>query len=142
MTYTKEGKDMGRIVKILDEHKRIFEKYLPTYGQGITMATQTVTALYNVLCEYIKSGEMFDRRRLEQEAEADPANWLYIHGDDATQYIMDDVSKCIEQEDYEELLARLAGHICNADDLEALDKVHTRGDVTDCPGRFAWTMQR
>lgn len=130
---------MGRIVKILDEHKRIFEKYLPTYGQGITMATQTVTALYNVLCEWMNQGNLFDRRRLKTEVDADAANWLYIYGDDATQYIMDKVCKCNTGDDYDDLLERLVEHVMNVDDLEALDRVKSRGDITDCPGRFVWT---
>lgn len=135
MTYTKEGKDMGRIVKILDEHKRIFEKYLPTYGQGITMATQTVTAILSVAFLYHRVNLMpYTCDNCGKQA--DEANWLYRYGDDTTQYIMDRIKDCKKPSDFEDILEELAEHVFDADDLAALDRVASRGDVFDCDGRF------
>lgn len=124
--------------KLLDEYKRFFDDYVPTMGQGITMAAQTVTALYRLIVDYSIGGLFCDMAADPAGDNCDLANWLYTYGDDATQYILDGIRECTTEAEYEDILERLAKHILNSDDLEALDRVSCRGDVFDCEGRFRW----
>lgn len=100
---------------------RVMDTYLPARGEGETMATQIVTAVNKLVYKWYNDGDVYDNTyHLEGWVNdlSSYANWLYNYMDDETQEILYGIEECYNDDDYEELLRRLADHLLDEEDLE------------------------
>lgn len=121
-----------------DKFEGINDKYLPYKGEGATNAMQIVTAVNKLIYKWYNDGDVFDNTHyLEGGANdlSDYANWLYEHTKNAWK-ILNKISVCYDENDYEELLKELADELLNEEYLVELNKVEKVGTIYDCDGKF------
>lgn len=123
-----------------DKFDSITEMYLPSYGEGETMATQAVTAVTKLVYKWYNDGDVYDNTyQLKGWANdlSSYANWLYKYIPES-QSILDKISSVNTDGDYEDLILRpLADTILNADYLNYLNTfAQKQGSIYDCDGPF------
>ena len=115
------------------------DKYLPIQGEGETKATQIVTAVNKLVYKYYNDGDVFDNtHHLEGWANdlSDYANWLYYHTTDKAEEILNKISKCYTDNDYEDLLKELADELLKEEYLEEQNKIEKHKTIYNCVGKF------
>lgn len=120
-----------------DKFREINEKYLPTQGEGETLATQVVTAVNKLVYKYYNDGDVFDNTHYLIGWANDLssyANWLAqnTHADK----ILDRVFECKTDDEYEDLLKDLADALLDEKLLRAYDKQTKDGSIYECDGKF------
>lgn len=127
-----------------DKFDGINDKYLPMQGEGNTKATQIVTALTKLVYKYYNDGDVFDNtHHLKGWANnlSDYANWLYYHTTDKAEEILNKISKCYTDDDYEDLLKELADELLNEEYLEKQNKIEKHKTIYNCVGRFKFVEE-
>lgn len=122
-----------------DKFETLMEKYLPVRGEGETKATQIVTAVNKLVYKYYNDGDVFDNTHyLKGWANdlSDYANWLYYHTD--ARNILDKITTCFSDGDYEELLKELADKLFDEGNLAEQDKIKKAESIYDCVGKFKY----
>ena len=114
--------------------------YLPSNGEGDTMATQAVTAITKLIYKWYNDGDVYDNTyQLNGWANdlSSYANWLYTYIPE-TQTILDKISEISDDDDYEDLILRpLADIIFDANYLKYLNTfAEKKGSIYDCTGPF------
>lgn len=125
-----------------DKFEALSDKYLPIRGEGETKATQIVTAVSKLIYKYYNDGDVFDNTHfLKGWANdlSDYANWLYYHTD--TRNILNKITVCFSDDDYEELLKELADKLFDADYLAEQDKIEKVETIYKCIGKFNYAEQ-
>ncbi len=120
-----------------DKFETVTEKYLPTQGEGETKATQIVTAVNKLVYKWYNDGDVFDNTYyLGGWANdlSDYANWLYENTE--TENILDKISSCMSDGEYEDLLKELADKLLNEEYLYIQNKFDKVGTIYDCNGKF------
>ena len=120
-----------------DKFDGIINKYLPMQGEGETKATQIVTAVNKLVYKWYNDGDVFDNSYAMEGWANDLssyANWLY-HNTKAEE-VLDKISGCLNDSDYEELLKELADVLLDEEYLAEKDKVEKVGTIYDCNGKF------
>ena len=120
-----------------DKFEALFDKYLPTRGEGETKATQIVTAVCKLVYKWYNDGDVFDNSYvLEGWANdlSDYANWLWEHTD--ANEILDNVFNCYNNSDYESLLKDLTDKLMDEEYLEKENKIEKIGTIYNCEGKF------
>lgn len=123
-----------------DKFDGINDKYLPTRGEGETKATQIVTAVNKLVYKWYNDGDVFDNTyHLEGWANdlSDYANWLYENTKDAWK-ILNKISDCISDSEYEDLLQELADKLLNEEYLAEQNKIKKIDTIYDCDGKFKY----
>lgn len=123
-----------------DKFDGINEKYLPERGEGETVATQIVTAVNKLIYKWYNDGDVFDNtHHLEGWANdlSSYANWLYENTKDAWK-ILNKISDCISDSEYEDLLQELADKLLNEEYLAEQNKLEKVGTIYDCDGKFKY----
>lgn len=123
-----------------DKFESLIDKYMPMRGEGETKATQIVTAVNKLIYKYYNDGDVFDNtHHLVGWANdlSSYANWLYEHTKNAWK-ILNKISTCYTNEDYEDLLKELADELLNEEYLVEQNKEEKVGTVYDCNGRFKY----
>lgn len=131
------------------EYYNMFDKqlktYLPSRGQGKNKAEQLVTAINKLVYKWYNDGDVYDNTaHLVGWANdlSSYANWIYkyIPGADS---ILDEIYKCEDDSDYEDLLWDLTTFIFDMEDLENLSTEPVEGDIYDCDGpfKFEWRAE-
>lgn len=119
---------------------RINDKYLPSYGEGETMATQIVTAVNKLVYKWYNDGDVYDNTYYLGGWANDLssyANWLYQNTEDAyVQETLKSIDCCYTDGDYEDLLQVLASTLLDEDVLEGYSERPAVGSVYDCDGLF------
>lgn len=115
-------------------------KYLPSRGEGETMATQAVTAIAKLVYKWYNDGDVFDNRHWMNgwcNDLSSYANWLrkYITG---TARILDGISGCYSDSDYENLLAELCRFVETEEKLAELDTHEKAGSIYKCVGPYKY----
>lgn len=121
-----------------DKFDGINEKYLPIKGEGETKATQIVTAVNKLVYKWYNDGDVFDNTfAMEGWANdlSDYANWLYENTKNAWK-ILNKISACYSDGEYEELLKELADEMLNEEFLAEQNKEEKVGTIYDCDGKF------
>jgi len=118
----------------------ITDEYLPSYGEGETMANQVVTAITKLVYKWYNDGDVYDNTyQLKGWANdlSSYANWLYKHVPEA-QEILDKISVANTDDDYEDLILRpLADTLLNPEYLRYLSTfADKQGSIYDCDGPF------
>ena len=120
-----------------DKFNGITEKYLPSYGEGETMATQIVTAVCKLVYKWYNDGDVFDNMHYLSgwcNDLSSYANWLRKYADAA--YILDNIDTIVFEHEYEQLLADLADSKLVEEYLDEMSKKEKIGSIYKCDGPY------
>lgn len=139
---SKDAKKRTRIVASYvwgDPHyDRMVGQYLPSQGEGNTMATQLATALNKLIYKWYNDGDVYDNRfGMEGFANdiSSHANWIYKHFPN-TRKTLEKIYRCTSESQYVAILAELASLCWDDEDLENLDKKPKIDSIYNCDGPF------
>lgn len=119
----------------------IEEEYLPSRGEGDSLATQAVTAVSKIIYKWFNDGDVYDTTKMSGWANdlSSYANWLasYITGArDILEQVWD--IRYNDEEQYEQILRQLADYVLNEDFLASLEDQSKQGSIYECSGDFVW----
>lgn len=123
-----------------DKFEGLIDKYMPMSGEGDTKASQIATAVNKLVYKYYNDGDVFDNtHHLEGWANdlSSYANWLYENTKNAWK-ILNKISVCYTNEDYEDLLKELADELLSEAYLAEKNKEKKAGTIYDCDGKFKY----
>ena len=122
-----------------DKFEELNEQYLPGFGEGETIATQTVTAICKLVYKWYNDGDVYDNVHSHMTGWANDlssyANWLYEQFPTIRPILMR-INDCRRDGDYEDILADVADELLTEDLLAELDKQAKRGSVYEAEGPF------
>ena len=119
-----------------DRFAEVDKKYLPSYGEGETLASQAVTAVCKLVYKWYNDGDVFDNTKYLEGWVNDLssyANWLYNHTDRAK--MLDNIFVIGTNSEYEDLLKELADAVLDPDWLKTMEKP-AEGSIYNCDGPF------
>lgn len=123
-----------------DQFVPIINKYMPRMGEGETMASQAATAVNNLVYKWFNDGDVFDTVMGGLQGWANDlssyANWLLKHCTERCKEILFDISKCLIDSDYTDLLFRLAQAIIDPEYLQGLAENPKTDSIYKCEGPF------
>ena len=122
-----------------DKFNEIVSEYMPKHGEGETLASQTVTAVNKLIYKWYNDGDVYDNTYLMTGWANDLssyANWLSKYVDAGN--ILDDIQDCLCDDDYEEILWKLAEKYLNREYLEKLTNKQKQGTIYKCVGKYEW----
>lgn len=114
------------------------DKYLPDEGEGETKATQIVTAVSKLVYKWYNDGDVFDNTYYLSGWANDLstyANWLAKYTSKAGA-ILDKISKCVNDGDYEDLLKELADSLLEEEYLSQQNEFKKEDSIYKCDGKF------
>lgn len=120
-----------------DKYENLIDKYMPSYGEGETKASQIVTAVNKLVYKWYNDRDVFDNTydlRGWANDLSDYANWLYDNTD--AKGILMSIRDCWVGSDYEDLLKNLADALLDKEFLEEQNKIEKVGSIYDCRGFF------
>ncbi len=120
-----------------DKFEGVNDKYLPYKDEGATKAMQITTAVNKLIYKYYNDGDVFDNTHYLKGWANDLssyANWLYYHTEART--ILDKVTHCVTNEDYEDLLKELADKLLDEEYLAEQNKIKKVETIYNCVGKF------
>lgn len=123
-----------------DKFETLIDKYMPSRGEGETVASQIVTAVNKLIYKWYNDGDVFDNtHHLEGWANdlSDYANWLYENTKDAWK-ILNKIADCVTEGEYEDLLQELADKLLNEEYLAEQSKLEKVGTIYKCDGKFKY----
>ncbi|MCM1556923.1 MAG: hypothetical protein NC087_05255 [Anaeroplasma bactoclasticum] len=121
-----------------DKFNDIIDTYLPTRGQGETLATQICTAVNKLVYKWYNDGDVFDNTHgLEGwwNDLSSYANWLYKYVP-KSQDILDRIETINHESEYEFLLKDLADAFLKESVLKGFNEFESMGDIYECDGKF------
>ena len=116
----------------------ITNKYMPTIGEGETMASQIVTAVNKLIYKWYNDGDVFDNTGFLSGWVNDLssyANWIDKHTEKAGKILIG-IFNCYNEDDYERLLKKLADTLLEEKYLEEQNKIEKVETIYKCNGRF------
>lgn len=119
-----------------DRFEEVDKKYLPSYGEGETLASQAVTAVNKLVYKWYNDGDVFDNTKYLEGWVNDLssyANWLYKHTDRAK--MLENIFVISTNSEYEDLLKELADAVLDPDWLKTMEKP-AEGSIYNCDGPF------
>lgn len=126
-----------------NKYENLIDKYVPMKGEGETKASQIVTAVNKLIYKWYNDGDVFDNtHRMEGWVNdlSNYANWLYENTKN-TWKILNKISVCYNDGEYEELLKELADELLNEEYLEEQNKEEKVGTIYDCNGKFKFVEE-
>lgn len=120
-----------------DKFDEITDKYMLPSGEGETKASQIVTAVCKLVYKWYNDGDVYDNTHyLEGWANdlSSYANWL----DDNTKAsrILHGISRCFNDDEYEELLKDLADTLLDEEYLAEQNEIEKVGTIYKYNGPF------
>lgn len=129
---------MGVNWSYFNRYEGISDKYMPSMGEGETMASQIVTAVNKLVYKWYNDGDVFDNVHSPLEGWCNDlssyANWLARYTE--AEPILDSICDCFNGGEYEELLQVLADSLLDEDELERYATQEKVGSIYNCPGYF------
>ena len=122
-----------------NKYKEIDKKYLPSRGEGETMASQIVTALTKLVYKWYNDGDVFDNTNLLKgwwNNLSSYANWLNKYVPNEASNILYKIRECTCGEEYEDLLKELVDTLEDEQYLEEMNKQPKVGSIYNCDGIF------
>lgn len=120
--------------------KDVDDKYLPSEGQGETLAEQIVTCVNKLIYRYYNDGDVYDNVNSGLVCFNDLssyANWLNKYCQPAAK-ILDGIYNCYSSESvYENILKALADKCLDEDYLVTMEKP-AQGDIYNCSGPYEY----
>ena len=134
---TRNGVDWG----YFDRFETISDKYLPSRGEGDNEATQVVTAVSKLIYKWYNDGDVYDNTyNLDGWFNdlSSYANWLHKHvgGETGADTILEGISECYNDAEYECLLKELADTLLDEEWLAVKAGIPKSGSIYDCDGVF------
>lgn len=127
-----------------DKFQDIFDKYLPSRGEGENQAQQMVTAINKLVYKWYNDGDVYDDRSGLGWANdlSSYANWLakYIDGAAEILNMISGIEKGSESE-YEDILKNLCDQLLDQNIVEGLEKQPKVGTIYDCKGNFSFSVK-
>lgn len=118
---------------------KVSDMYLPPYGEGGTMATQTATAVTKLVYKWFNDGDVFDNVHTMMDGWCNDlssyANWLYKYQPDS-QPVLDRIYRCCNGAGYSDMLAALADLLMDEERLAKDNERPATGSVYYCDGPF------
>ena len=124
-----------------DKFEEIDEKYLPSTGEGETVATQIVTAVTKLVYKWFNDGDVYDNSYHMTGWLNDLssyANWLYKYADGAKD-ILERIENVSSDDEYDKLLYDLCKCTKNFTYLQKYETQDKVGSIYDCDGPFQFT---
>lgn len=112
--------------------------YLPSTGEGDTMASQIVTAVNKLIYKWYNDGDVFDNSYYMEGWANDLssyANWLYKYVPE-TQPVLNLITSCNDEVGYERILKKLMDACFDDEDLENWNQQPKTGSIYNCEGPF------
>ena len=123
--------------RYFDRFEDVTDKYMPSMGEGETMASQICTAVNKLVYKWYNDGDVYDNTYVMDgwcNDLSSYANWLYENA--PCQEILDRISNCFSDSEYEKILKDLADKLLDAEWLESMNKEQKRGSIYECDGPF------
>lgn len=127
-----------------DKFNKILDKYMPTSGEGESMASQIATAINKLVYKWYNDGDVYDNTNpagLTGWANdlSSYANWLAENVDGAKE-ILDRIYNINygDNGEYEDLLKDLADSYLTSEFLETCENHPKEGSIYDCDGAYKW----
>lgn len=120
-----------------EQLKPALDMYVPSRGEGNSMASQALTAVNKLYYMWYNNGDVFDctnRKYAWGNNISSYANWLYTYTQCGS--ALSDVKVCTSDEEYEEILDNVGRVFLDKDYVEYLAKKHAVGSIYSCPGPF------
>ena len=114
------------------------DQYMPSKGEGDTMASQVATAINKLVYKWYNDGDVFDNTHgLEGFANdlSSYANWLYKYIPQSRD-ALDEIYDCKTEDAYEYLLSNLIQAVVDLEDLENWSMQPKQGSIYSCDGPF------
>lgn len=121
-----------------NKYDDILEEYLPSIGEGDSLASQMVTAVNKLIYKWYNDGDVYDNSGYLSGWMNDLssyANWLRKYSPFRVDQILDRVYTCGESE-YEDLLAELAEMFFDPSLLDWASKQPKQGTIYKCDGPY------
>lgn len=118
-------------------------KYLPSRGEGDTMATQAVTATAKIVYRFFNDGDVYDNTHgLDGWLNdlSSYANWLHQNIEGAGE-ILEKVFTISNEDEYSDIIYDLAELVYNEEALEKYDAIGKVGSVYECDGPFRFEVK-
>lgn len=110
-----------------DRFDEISDIYLPSFGEGPTLATQVVTVVNKLIYRWFNDGDTYDKC-VGNGHLAFYANWLADHGFFCEE-ILEEIFKVKSEQQYCNLLYKLALHTLNDTFLEEIKDTPKEGSI-------------
>ena len=123
-----------------DRFEDVINKYMPRMGEGETMASQICTAVNKLVYKWYNDGDVFDNTHgLNGWANdlSSYANWLYNHVCSSNE-ILDMIVDCDTEDEYSDLLYKLAEACLDERKLEEWNEHEKVGSIYTEKGIFRW----
>lgn len=120
-----------------DKFESVNKKYLPTYGEGYTMATQICTAVNKIIYKWYNDGDVYDNTYWLNgwcNDLSSYANWLYEHTP-----ITDTLNKIAtihSNEEYENNILVPMANLLDESFLDKMNDFNKVGSIYECSGPF------
>lgn len=122
-------------------------KYMPTMGEGETIASQICTAVNKLVYKWYNDGDVYDNTYYLTGWANDLssyANWLYKLEDyvgeclqsNMVKEILDSIINVDSNSDYAELLFDLCDCLIDEEELETFNDYEKVGSIYKCEGKF------
>lgn len=125
-----------------DKFDSVNDKYLPSYGEGESLASQVVTAVNKLIYKWYNDGDVFDNVHSGLSGWCNDlssyANWLYSHVPQCGSTLKS-INDCSEDEEYENLLKDLADMLMTEDFLSSIEDSPKNGTIYSCSGPFMFS---
>lgn len=127
-----------------DKFEDLINKYMPLKGEGDTLASQIVTAVNKLVYKWYNDGDVFDNTHYLNGWANDLssyANWLrrWTNSNSKCASILDEIYKCYNDDDYEDLLKDLADCLLDEDWLLTMEKEKI-GSIYNCDGPYKYSL--
>lgn len=119
-----------------DEFDDIYDQYLPSRGEGDTMASQIVTAIYKLVYNWFNDGDGDIYRYFVNGWFNDLssyASWLYAYTN-LTE--LEEIATIKNNEEYSNLLFKIAKKCLNEDYLKQYEEEPRKGSIYEATGPF------
>lgn len=110
-------------------------------GEGETKASQIVTAVNKLIYKWYNDGDVYDNTHHMNGWANDLssyANWLYHHTTKEVKAILNKISDCFSDSDYEDLLKELADELFNEEYLIKQNEFEKEFSIYDYDGKFKY----
>ena len=125
-----------------DKFEPVIDEYMPPRGEGETKASQIVTAVNKLVYKWYNDGDVYDNTATMKgwcNDLSSYANWLEIYVEGARQ-ILRDIFISKNDDDYEELLYRLASKFLDKELLKKYE-IEKEGTIYNCNGPYMFVYE-
>ena len=127
-----------------NKFQELINLYMPTQGEGDTMASQAVTAINKLIYKWYNDGDVFDNTYRMQgwcNDLSSYANWLCKYLGWTVASILEVITEewCDNDDTYEDLLKDLADTVLDQRYLSWLNQWNKVGSIYKCNGRYKFT---